>query len=848
MPLKDGEVFAGFVIQRFLGAGGMGEVYLVQHPRLPRLEALKVLAPALTASAEYRHRFNREAELASTLWHSNIVGIHDRGEFNGQLWISMDYVDGTDADRLVEEHYPTGMPMLEALEIVTAVADALDVAHQRGLLHRDVKPANIMLAKAQGAHRRILLADFGIARQADEVSGFTGANMTVGSVGYAAPEQLLGEPIDGRSDQYGLAATAFRLLTGTMPFRDSNPAVVISKQLTTPAPVLSERRPDLANLDRVLSVALAKDPDKRYPHCLDFAEALSRASRRPHPRGSAGPADALRPMSASPAPAPSGAPADVTEALNLPATGSRARSAVAAPTAAATQPMIVPSTSSSLRAPTHPIMSVGISPPTAVVPEPPDATDLLSDAPLIDEAPEAPLGDVQDSGGPAVAQSVSADRDTEPGSAHGAAIDVHEQHSTPPGAPAGRRGNLLKHPQWAEPSAARDDWDIVLTALGNLTTPQQHKALVEEMTALHQAGQWDAVVAAARELARIDADDCDPGGIVSDARAKIREAELADRYAQALDHLDHEQWQQAAGLLAAIEQEQQGYRAAAALLETAEQKLRDTAEVTRVAQRATPPARPIPQTTTTTSARTATPPDFVAVRRRWRTRRRFLAAVSIAVFGLALVGGLIIWAGIQSSKSSNRSTATSTSTSPAKTSAPRVFAQASGPNETIGDYIKRNNVQETTVTHGTPGAPKIDLPVPAGWTRIPEDVEAPYGGIVFNTPTDPKDPPKIIAMVAKLTGYVDADKLLAIAPGEVKNLPGYNGGDGRKSTLAGHPACQIAGSYTKNGVTRMVAQKTVVIQSNGAAYVLQLKAEGPQADATALNDATGVIDDQTTIT
>src|ERR1700757_1374835 len=354
MPLKNGEVFASFVIQRFLGAGGMGEVYLVQHPRLPRLDALKVLPPALTANAEYRYRFNREAELASTLWHSNIVGIHDRGEFNDQLWISMDYVDGTDADRLVEESYPTGMPMLEVLEIVTAVADALDVAHQRGLLHRDVKPANIMLAKAQGAHRRILLADFGIARQVDEVSGFTGTNMTVGSVGYAAPEQLMGEPIDGRTDQYGLAATAFPLLTGTMPFRDSNPAVVISKQLTTPAPLLSERRPDLASLDRVLSEALAKDPNQRYPHCLDFAEAFSRASRRPYTRGSAGPADATRPMIAPSAPAPSGAQADTTEALTFPPTGSGARSAAATPTAAATRPMSVPSTSGPPRAPTHP--------------------------------------------------------------------------------------------------------------------------------------------------------------------------------------------------------------------------------------------------------------------------------------------------------------------------------------------------------------------------------------------------------------------------------------------------------------------------------------------------------------
>src|SRR6478609_469835 len=109
MPLKDGEVFAGFVIQRFLGAGAMGEVYLVQHPRLPRLDALKVLPRTLTESAEYRYRFNREAELASTLWHSNIVGIHDCGEFNGQLWISMDYVDGTDAAQLIQEKYRTGM-------------------------------------------------------------------------------------------------------------------------------------------------------------------------------------------------------------------------------------------------------------------------------------------------------------------------------------------------------------------------------------------------------------------------------------------------------------------------------------------------------------------------------------------------------------------------------------------------------------------------------------------------------------------------------------------------------------------------------------------------------------------
>jgi hypothetical protein len=410
----------------------------------------------------------------------------------------------------------------------------------------------------------------------------------------------------------------------------------------------------------------------------------------------------------------------------------------------------------------------------------------------------------------------------------------------------------------AEASAAEHDWDIVVTALENLTAldpaypdvgarleqarmAQRRKALVDEMTALHQAGRWNAVVAAARELARIDPDNSDPGGIVSDAQAKIREAEPADRYAQALNHLDRKQWQQAADLLAAIEQEQPGYRDADALLKRAQQKLRETAEVT---QRATPPPRPLPQTTTPAPPRTTTPPVQVAVQRRWQTSRWFVAAVSIVVVGVALV--VTILAVVQSSKSSN--TSTSTSTSAATTSAPSMFAQASGPNETIGDYIKENNIQETTITHGTPGAPTIDLPVPEGWTRIPEGADAPYGGIRFNTPTNPNDPPKIIAIVEKLTGNVDPNKLLAVAPGEVKNLPGYKGGDGQESKLSGYAAYHLGGPYTKNGVTRIVAQNTVVIQSKDGVYVLQLKAEGPQADADALNAATGVIDEKTRIT
>ena len=275
MPFNNGEVFAGYVIQRLLGTGGMGEVYLAQHPRLPRQDALKILSAASTAETDFRARFIREAELAATLWHPNIVGVLDRGEFNGQLWISMVYVDGTDAGRLIREQYPAGMPEHEVSEIVTAMADALDFGHERLLLHRDVKPENILVTASDGNRRRVLLTDFGIARRMDDVSHLTDANVAVGTISYVAPEQLMGKPIDGRADQYALAATTFHLLTGAPPFQDSNRAVVISHHLGTPAPRLSERRPDLAHLDAVLARALAKDPNDRYPTCLDFARALA---------------------------------------------------------------------------------------------------------------------------------------------------------------------------------------------------------------------------------------------------------------------------------------------------------------------------------------------------------------------------------------------------------------------------------------------------------------------------------------------------------------------------------------------------------------------------------------------
>ncbi|MUL76181.1 serine/threonine-protein kinase [Mycolicibacterium sp. CBMA 226] len=306
MSLPDGSVFAGFTVVRSLGAGGMGEVYLVKHPRLPRSDALKVLPASLSADAEYRRRFEREADAAATLWHQHIVGVHDRGEFDGRLWISMDYVEGSDAGNVLRTQCPGGMPRDQVFAIVTAIADALDYAHSRGLLHRDVKPANILLGAGGPGRGRVMLADFGIARRVDDFDGLTSTNMTLGTPSYAAPEQLLGEALDGRADQYALAATAFQLLTGQPPGGDSTPMVLISKRVSGVVPRLAEFRSDLADLDPVMAIAMARRPADRFPSCADFAAALARGAAPTLPPVVAPAAPAAPTARSSPAAAPMG--------------------------------------------------------------------------------------------------------------------------------------------------------------------------------------------------------------------------------------------------------------------------------------------------------------------------------------------------------------------------------------------------------------------------------------------------------------------------------------------------------------------------------------------------------------
>ena len=275
MPLASGVTAAGFCITRQLEYAEFGELYVAEHPRLPRLQLLQLIPAEISADLDYREDFNQESDLAAALWHPNILGLTDRGEFDDQLWISTDYLDGDDAAQLLGDNHPDGMPPKMVIEIVSAIADALDYAHDRGVLHRYVNPGNILVSRTPADKRRIALFGFGVARPTgDKNNTLTRPGVIIGTAGYTAPERLMDDAIDGRADQYGLAATAFHLLTGTPPFAHFNPAVVISKHLNERPPRPSDIRPDLTEFDAIFARALSKDPLDRFRRCRDFARAL----------------------------------------------------------------------------------------------------------------------------------------------------------------------------------------------------------------------------------------------------------------------------------------------------------------------------------------------------------------------------------------------------------------------------------------------------------------------------------------------------------------------------------------------------------------------------------------------
>ncbi|MFD3706111.1 serine/threonine-protein kinase [Nocardia sp. NPDC058658] len=273
MEFEPGAVLAGYRIERRLGGGGMGAVYLAQHPRLPRRDALKVLDARLAVEPTFRARFEREADLAARLRHPNVVQIFDRGVDDDRLWIAMQFVDGLDAAQLLRQGLSVLTPE-RAVRIVAEAARGLDYAHRQGLLHRDIKPANLLIARADDGTDEVLVTDFGIARSMGETTSLTSAGSVLGTLAYAAPEQLEGHPLDVRTDVYALGGTLYELLTGFVPFQRESAAALISAHLIEPPPRPSAGNPALPiALDAVIARAMAKKPDDRYASCGELADA-----------------------------------------------------------------------------------------------------------------------------------------------------------------------------------------------------------------------------------------------------------------------------------------------------------------------------------------------------------------------------------------------------------------------------------------------------------------------------------------------------------------------------------------------------------------------------------------------
>ncbi|MDO8184979.1 protein kinase [Conexibacter sp. JD483] len=267
-----GTVVAGCRIISVIGRGGMGVVYLAQHEALERRVALKLLSPELAQDPEFRERFQSEARIAASLDHPNVVPIHDAGESDGELYIVMRWVDGLDLRALLRENGGT-LPVESAVALLTQVADALDAAHARGLVHRDVKPANVLVTASR---EHAYLSDFGLTKLVSaSSSGLTRTGQWIGTIDYVAPEQIEGRRLDARTDVYALGCLLFQALTGSVPFPREHEIAKVWAHVNADPPSLSEHAPELPRaLGTVLSRALAKDPDARYASAGGLARAV----------------------------------------------------------------------------------------------------------------------------------------------------------------------------------------------------------------------------------------------------------------------------------------------------------------------------------------------------------------------------------------------------------------------------------------------------------------------------------------------------------------------------------------------------------------------------------------------
>jgi len=270
--LAAGSRVAGYLLEKLVGVGGMAAVYRARDERLGRVVALKLLA----GDEVVRKRFVREARAVAAVDHPHIIPVYEAGEAEGVLFIAMRFVAGDDLRVIV--HREGALRPRRAAAFISPVASALDAAHAAGLVHRDVKPANMLVDVGPGRPEHVYLSDFGVARGMLSSSGLTGVGQFLGTPDYAAPEQINGRDVDGRADQYALACVAFTLLSGSVLFRREVPMAVLYAHLSVPPPRLTALRPELpGTVNQVLARALSKEPDDRYDSCGDFADALREA-------------------------------------------------------------------------------------------------------------------------------------------------------------------------------------------------------------------------------------------------------------------------------------------------------------------------------------------------------------------------------------------------------------------------------------------------------------------------------------------------------------------------------------------------------------------------------------------
>jgi serine/threonine protein kinase len=272
--LVPGSQLAGYVIEEQIGAGGMAVVFRARDGMLGRLAALKILSPALAADQEFRTRFLRESQAVASVEEPHIIPLYGAGEVDGVLYIATKFVSGGDLADVLQRAGGSLEPG-RAVRLIEQIASALDSAHAAGLVHRDVKPGNILVDVVPGRGEHAYLSDFGLSKRAMSVSGLTATGTFLGTPDYCALEHIRGLPVDGRADQYSLACMAFALLTGSVPFHRQESMATLFAHLNDPVPPLARYRGDLPpGTDAVLARGLAKEPQDRYGRCAEFAAAL----------------------------------------------------------------------------------------------------------------------------------------------------------------------------------------------------------------------------------------------------------------------------------------------------------------------------------------------------------------------------------------------------------------------------------------------------------------------------------------------------------------------------------------------------------------------------------------------